>query len=84
MFRGITVKRIQCKAASATSVQINFSANGTTDMDTLTCATTNTFDDGSIANATLTKGQDLVLERRTISGEVDFVEITATYVETRE
>ena len=84
MFRGRTIKRIQCKAASATSVQINLSSAGTTDMDTITCATTNTFDDGTIANATLTKGVDLVLERRTISGEVDFVEISVTYVDTRE
>lgn len=84
LFRGITVKRIQCKVSSATSVQINLSANGTTDMDTLTCATTNTFDDGSISNATVTKGSDLVLERRTISSTPDYLQITVTYVETRE
>lgn len=84
MFRGRTIKRIQCKVASATSVQINLSSNGTSDMDTLTCATTNTFDDGSIANSTVTKGSDLVLERRTISGEADYLQITITYADSRE
>jgi hypothetical protein len=84
MFRGRTIKRIQCKSKSSTSIQLNLSSNGTSDMDTLTCATTNTFDDGSIANATITKGNDLVLERRTISGEVDAVQMTITYTDTRE
>jgi len=83
-FRGITVKRIWCKTSNATSVVINLSSNGTADMDQLTCATTNTFDDGSISNATITKGNELVLERRTISNGVDFLTITFTYVETRE
>jgi hypothetical protein len=83
-FRGVTIKRITCKVSTATSVQINLSSNGTTDMDTITCATTNTFDDGTIASATVTKGNDIILERRTISGEADFLTITYTYVETRE
>jgi len=82
-FRGITVKKIWCKVASATSVVVNL-GDGTNDTDQLTCTTAGVFDDGSIANSTLTKGEELILERRTVTGEADFLTITYTYVETRE
>lgn len=83
-FRGITVKHIWCKVSTATSVVINLSSNGTTDMDQLTCSTSGVYDDGNIANSTLTKGSELYLERKTITGEADFLTITYTYVKTRE
>ena len=84
LFRGITVKKIACKVSSATSVVINLSANGTTDLDQITCLTTATFDDGSISNASIAKGAELVLERRTISSTPDYLTITIVYAQNRE
>ncbi len=84
LFRGKTIKRIRCQVSTATSVVINFSANGTTDMDQITCGTSLTSDDGSIANATITKGSNFVLERRGVVGQADFLTITWTETQTRE
>ena len=82
--RGITVERIWCKAQNATSVVINLTDETNNDMDQITCNTTGVYDDGTIANATLTKGEELYLERRTISGEVDYLPITIRFRYTRE
>ena len=84
MFRGITVKRITCIVSSAESVAFNLTDGTNNDMDQVTCATTQTFDDGSIANSTLTKGETLWLERRTITSTPDYLNITITFTETRE
>ncbi len=73
-----------CKCESATSGVFNLSRNGTTDMDALTCGTTRVFDDGTIANSTIVKGEDLILEKGTITGECDNVDFTYTIVPTRE
>ena len=83
-FRGLTIKRIQCRVVGGTSIVTNFEDGSNNDMDSLTCATTNTFDDGSILNSTLTKAERLVLEKGTVTGAVNWWYITATYVETRE
>ena len=83
-YRGITIKRIWCKVSSATSVVINLSSNGTTDADQLTCTTSNVFDDGAIANATINKGAELYLERRTVTDAPDFLTLTWIYVKVRE
>ena len=83
-FRGMTLKRIWCKTSTATSVVINLSSSGTSDADQLTCTTSGVFDDGSIANATINKGAELILERRAVVGESDFLTITYTFVPVRE
>ncbi len=83
-FRGGTVTQCTCKAKTATSIVLNLSRNGTTDMDSLTCGTTRVFDDGSIANATFVKGDTLILEKGTVTGEVDNVDFTCIYQPTRE
>lgn len=84
LFRGITIKHITCIVSSATSVVINFEDGSNNNLDSITCATTETIDDGSISNATLTKGERLILERGTVTGEADFLRITVTYTEARE
>ncbi len=84
MFRGMTVQRITCKAVGGTSIVLNLSRDGTTDMDSITCATSDTFDDGTIANSTVSKGETLILEKGTVTGEVDQVTFTFTKTQTRE
>ena len=83
LFRGITIKRIQCRSKNATSFALKL-GDGTNDTESITCATTNTFDDGSITNATLTKGEKLEAEVTARTGEVDIGYFTITYVKTRE
>ncbi len=84
LFRGMTVKRIQCRVVGGTSIAMNFEDGSNNNMDTLTCATTDTVDDGSIANATLTKAERLVLEKGTVTGAVNWWYITTTFIQTRE
>ena len=84
LFRGITIQRMTCEVSSATSVVINFEDGAGNNTDSLTCGTTRVFDDGAIANATMTKGESLVLERGSVTGEADFLNITITITETRE
>lgn len=69
---GYTVTNIKCYVQSGTSVQLTLT-DGTNAMDTLTCATTATTDDSSIANATVTADELMYVNVGTISGTPDYV-----------
>lgn len=69
---GYTVTNIKCYVQGGTSVQLTLT-DGTNAMDTLTCATTATSDDGAIANSTVTADELMYVNVGTISGTPDYV-----------
>lgn len=81
---GFTITRIQCHVVTGTSKVIaieDASANASED---ITCATTNTTDDGSITNATFTASELGYIDFGATSGSVDYVNITVYGQWTRE
>lgn len=71
-----TITDINCYVRGGTSKVINVSHGGTPDTETITCATTKTDDDGSIANGAVTAGELMRIEMGATSGVVDAVLIT--------
>ncbi len=80
---GYQVTKIRCYVKSGTSVVVTLS-DGTNDMDALTCATTATSDDGSIANAVVTAEELMEIQIGTISGVVDYLNFSIFGTWTRE
>lgn len=81
---GYTMTRVQCHVVTGTSKVIaveDASANTTED---ITCATTNTTDDGSITNATVTASELMRIDFGATSGSVDTVSISVFGTWTRE
>lgn len=73
---GYTVTAIRCYVQGGTSVQMTLT-DGTNAMDTLTCATTATSDDGSIANSSVTAAELMYVNVGTISSTPDYVTYAA-------
>lgn len=69
-----TVTRITCIVVGGTSKVITMT-DGTNAMDSITCLTTETLDDGSIANNTVTAGEAMRVNMGVTSGNVDSVSI---------
>lgn len=80
---GYTVTNIKCYVQGGTSVQLTLTDN-TNAMDTLTCATTATTDDGAIANSTVTANELMYVDVGTITGEPDYVTFSVFGNWTRE
>lgn len=80
---GYTVTNIKCYVQGGTSVQLTLTDN-TNAMDTLTCATTATTDDGTIANATVTADEIMYVDVGTITGSPDYVTFSVFGNWTRE
>jgi hypothetical protein len=72
MEEAYTISALNCYVSGGTSAVVTLS-DGTNDMDSLTCATTLTSDDGSIANSSVTAGELMQLDFGTITGEVNYV-----------
>ncbi len=73
---GYTMTRVQCHVVGGTSKIIaveDASANSTED---ITCATTNTTDDGSITNASVTASELMRIDFGAVSGTVNTVTIS--------
>jgi hypothetical protein len=67
-----TVTALRCFVDSGTSKVVTFT-DGTNDMDSMTCGTTLTSDDGSIANNTVTAGELMYFDMGADTGTVDAV-----------
>jgi hypothetical protein len=81
---GFTITRIQCTVDTGTSKVIAIEdASGNASED-ITCATTNTTDDGSITNATYTASEEWYIDFGATSGSVDYVSISVFGNWTRE
>ena len=81
---GYTITRIQCHVTTGTSKVIaveDASANASED---ITCATTNTTDDGSLTNATYTASELSYIDFGATSGSVDYVTISVFGTWTRD
>lgn len=73
---GYTVTNLKCYVQSGTSVVMTLT-DGTNAMDSLTCATTATTDDGSIANNTVTANELMYVNVGTVTGVPDYVTFSA-------
>ena len=80
---GYTVTRLACYVTNGTSVVVTMT-DGTNAMDSLTCGTSITADDGSIANSTVTANELMKLDPGTVTGSVDFVSFSWYGIYTRE
>ncbi len=76
--KAVTITDIECRVVGGTSVVI-FISDGTNDTESITCATTSTEDDGSIANGTFTAREAMHLEISTITGTVDWLNLNVTF-----
>lgn len=81
---GFTITRIQCTVDSGTSKVIAIEDASANSSEDITCATTNTTDDGSITNATYTASEEWYIDFGATSGAVDYVNISIFGVWTRE
>jgi hypothetical protein len=80
---GYTVTHIECYVEGGTSKQITIT-DGTNDMDTITCGTSVTDDDGSIANNTVTASEKMQVDLGATSGAVNWVNVSIFGKYTRE
>jgi hypothetical protein len=81
---GYTITRIQCHVTSGTSKVVaveDASANASED---ITCATTNTTDDGTITNAAYTASELSYIDFGATTGTVDYVTISVFGIWTRD
>ena len=74
----ITVTNMNCHVDTGTSAIITIS-DGTNSLDALTCNTTRTFDDGSIANSGFTAYENMKFTVGTVTGTVDWVNYCIIY-----
>lgn len=81
---GFTITRIQCHVMSGTSKVIAIEDASANSSEDITCATTNTTDDGSITNATYTASELAYIDFGATSGAVDYVSISVFGNWTRE
>ena len=80
---GYTMTSITCRTVSGTSVAIVVT-DGTNPTESITCDSDGAADDGSIANATFTAGEDAYIDFGTVTGAVDTVSISVFGQYTRE
>lgn len=73
-----TITDIACRVVDGTSVAM-FLSDATNDTETITCGTTNTEDDGSIANGTFSAREMKYVEIGTVTGAVNWLNVTVTY-----
>lgn len=81
---GYTITRIQCHVTSGTSKVIAIEDASGNSSEDITCATTNTTDDGSITNATYTASELQYIDFGATTGAVDYVSISVFGNWTRE
>lgn len=81
---GYTITRIQCHVTSGTSKVIAIEDASGNSSEDITCATTNTTDDGSITNATYTASELSYIDFGATTGAVDYVSISVFGNWTRE
>jgi hypothetical protein len=81
---GYTITRIQCHVTGGTSKIVAVEDASANSSEDITCATTNTTDDGSITNATYTASELPYIDFGATSGAVDYVTVSAFGVWTRE
>lgn len=81
---GYTITRIQCHVTTGTSKVIAVEDASANSSEDITCATTNTTDDGSITNATYTASELSYIDFGATTGSVDFVTISVFGTWTRD
>jgi len=81
---GYTMTRVQCHVDTGTSKIIAVEDASANSSEDITCATTNTTDDGSITNATVTASELMFIDFGATSGTVDNVSISVFGTWTRE
>lgn len=81
---GYTITHIQCHVTSGTSKVVAVEDGAGNSSEDITCATTNTTDDGSITNATYTAAELSNIDFGATSGAVDTVTISVFGTWTRE
>jgi len=81
---GYTITRIQCHVTSGTSKVIAVEDASGNSSEDITCATTNTTDDGSITNPTYTASELSYIDFGATTGAVDYVSISVFGNWTRE
>lgn len=81
---GYTITRIQCHVTSGTSKVIAVEDASANSSEDITCATTNTTDDGTITNATYTASELSYIDFGASNGTVDYVTISVFGQWTRE
>lgn len=81
---GYTITRIQCHVTSGTSKVIAIEDASGNSSEDITCATTNTTDDGSITNPTYTASELSYIDFGATTGAVDYVSISVFGNWTRE
>lgn len=81
---GYTITRIQCHVTSGTSKVIAIEDASANSSEDITCATTNTTDDGSITNPTYTASELSYIDFGATTGAVDYVSISVFGNWTRE
>lgn len=81
---GYTISRIQCHVTGGTSKVIAVEDASGNSSEDITCATTNTTDDGSITNATYTASELQYIDFGATTGAVNYVSISVFGNWTRE
>jgi hypothetical protein len=81
---GFTITRIQCHVTGGTSKVIAVEDASANSSEDITCATTNTTDDGSITNSTYTASELSLIDFGATSGSVNYVSISVFGNWTRE
>lgn len=81
---GYTITRIQCHVTSGTSKVIAIEDASGNSSEDITCATTNTTDDGSITNPTYTASELQYIDFGATTGAVDYISISVFGNWTRE
>lgn len=84
MIDGYTITRIQCHVTSGTSKVIAIEDASGNSSEDITCATTNTTDDGSITNPTYTASELSYIDFGATTGAVDYISISVFGNWTRE
>jgi hypothetical protein len=80
---GFTIYRLDCRVQGGTSAVVVLS-DGTNDLDSMTCATTETSDAAMSGNNTFTALEEVQAEIGTVTGSVDWVRFCFSYTVTRE
>ena len=81
---GYTITRIQCHVTGGTSKVVAVEDASANSSEDITCATTNTTDDGSITNATYTANELSYIDFGATTGSVNYVTISVFGNWTRE
>lgn len=81
---GYTITRIQCHVTGGTSKVVALEDASANSSEDITCATTNTTDDGSITNATYTASELSYIDFGATSGSVNYVTVSVFGTLTRE